>query len=188
MPAKKICVTAIALCIPFWGSGCTELEPERTQVGTTYSALAVQLQSCASNALDCHRAANCDDAAEQACRQDLRACRDTARDAYRAFHEAVGACLHDKNECVTEAWGDAGLEGDAGGEQLAACRRELRTCVEADRPIPPEPDPCMERLRECVQARVLGDEDERSAFGDCLGEAYACIVNRLPMCEADGGL
>jgi hypothetical protein len=187
MPAKKNCGAAIGLSIAVWGSGCTELEPEHTQVGATYSTLAVQLQSCASDALACHRAANCDEAAEQACRQGLRACRDTTRDAYRAFHEAVSACLLDKNECVTDAWGDAGLEGDAGSEQLAACRRELLACVEADRPIPPEPDPCMEGLRECVQARVLGGEDDRNAFGDCLGQAHACIVNGLPTCQADGG-
>lgn len=188
MTAQNTITTAIALAIAMMSSACTDEERERTKVGSTYHQLAAELHSCASSALACHEAAACEEAAERACRDELRACRETTRDAYRAFHVAVQGCLNDKHACVHDAWDDGGLTGDAGAEQLAACREQLSSCVEADRSIAAEPEPCMQALRECVRSRVLGEEGDRAAVGDCLNGAYMCIANHLPMCTDDPGL
>lgn len=161
-------------------ASCTEDEPEQTEVGSSFAALATQLQNCASNGLDCYQAANCDEAAEQVCRDDFRACREATRDAYRAYHQAIGNCFRAKLECVHNAWSDGGAStADGGAAEFEACRDEFHACIEVDRPIPPEPGPCMQGLRECVQSDVQwGEDGSRAALHDCLSEAHTCIVNR----------
>jgi hypothetical protein len=184
----RACLLA-SLALGLSMAGCTEDEPaDTTEVGSTYEALAVQLQNCASNGLDCYQAANCDEAAEQVCRDEFRACREATRDAYRAYHRAIGNCFRAKLECVRDAWTDGGATTDGGEPDFSACRDEFHACIEVDRPIPAEPGPCMSGLRECVQANVQwGEDGSRAAFHDCLSEAHTCIQNRLPMCDLDGG-
>ena len=169
-------------------AGCESDEaPSTGGVGASYQTLAVQLQNCASTGLDCLQAADCDDAAEQACRDDFHTCRENTRDAYRAFHEAVRACWQTKRECIRDAWSDGGGDWDAGIAAFSACRDEFHACVEVDRPIRPEPGPCMSALRTCVETDVQSAEEgsRRAAFHDCLSAAHECIVNRLPMCDGD---
>jgi hypothetical protein len=181
---------SMALACLLGGVGCEE-EPEVANddsVAGSYQALAAQLQNCASSALTCLQNASCDEAQEQECRDEFRACREGTRDAYRAYHEAVRVCWHDKFECVRDAWSaDASTAtGEAGTSAFDACKDTFRECVAADRPIPPEPGPCMSGLRACVETNVQWGEDaSRQAFRDCLGEAHACIVDRIPMCGPD---
>jgi hypothetical protein len=153
-------------------------------VQSAYEELQVQLQNCASNALDCVKAANCDDTAEQACRDEFKACRDATRDAYRAFHDAVKDCFGTARQCV-ENIQDSGAADVDGGVRAAfgACRDQFKMCVADNRPIRPEPGPCCSALRECVQ----NDENDKR---DCFEQAHTCFVNRLPMCgpnEPGGG-
>lgn len=182
-------VTSIALACGM-GVSCTEeaQAPSDDSVASSYNALAVQLQNCGNDALDCVGAANCDDAAEQLCRDQFHECRDNTRDAYRAYHEAVRACWQEKLECVREAWGDGGFtpaEGDA-GTPFDACKDRFRACVAVDRPLPAEPGPCMSGLRACVEANVeWGEDGSRQALRDCLSETHTCIRDRIPMCGPD---
>jgi hypothetical protein len=153
-------------------------------VGTAYEELAVQLQNCASNALDCVKAANCDDNAEQACRDEFKACREATRDAYHAFHDAVRDCFASARQCVQNVQ-DSGAADVDGGVRAAfgVCRDQFKMCVVDNKPMRPEPGPCCSALRECVQ----NDESDKR---DCFEQAHTCFVNRLPMCgpsEPGGG-
>jgi hypothetical protein len=160
--------------------GCNRhQEAANGEVGSKYEELAVQLQNCASNALDCLKAANCDDAAEQACKDEFHACREATRDAYKAFCGAVKDCFASARECVADVK-DSGVADADGGARAAygACRDQFKACVQENRPIRAPAGPCLQGLRDCVQA---GDSDRR----DCLEQAHECFVNRLPMCGPD---
>jgi hypothetical protein len=194
------------LCALGFCASCGD-EPEETPTASgAFQALAVQLQNCSSNALDCLGAANCDATQEQACRDQFRACREETRDAYRAFFEAARQCWADKRECLAAARdageADASDTGDAGANACAECRAAFRGCLDDNRPIRPEPGPCMQALRECVQADAQsGGVDDAAVDGgesrwsrhrarhrqvrDCLSQAHECIQNRLPMCGPD---
>jgi hypothetical protein len=182
-----------------------EPQPSPSASGA-FQALAVQLQNCSSNALDCLGAANCDEAQEQACRDQFRACREETRAAYRAFFEAARQCWADKRECLAAArdagGADAGDTADGGTNACAACREAFHGCLDDNRPIRPEPGPCMQALRECVQsdAQSGGMDDAAADAGqtrssrhrarhqqvrDCLSQAHECILDRLPMCGPD---
>lgn len=185
---RAFSIAALALGLRMAGCSSDPPRESASEVGTAYQALAVQLQNCASNGLDCYQAANCDDAAEQACRDELHACREATRDAYRAYHQAIGNCFRAKLECVHDAWSDGGATSDGGAADFQACRDQFHACVEVDRPIPAEPGPCMSGLRACVETNVQwGEDGSRAALHDCLSEAHQCIQNRLPMCEDEAG-
>jgi hypothetical protein len=174
------CAVALALTC---AAGCGEQSQPQggSDVGDLYQALGVQLQNCASNALDCLGAANCDDAAEQACKDGYRQCRADTRAAYRAYREAVHACWETKWQCVRDAgWGDAGAEA------RSACKEQLRACIAEDRPIRAPAGPCMMALRECVHADSMeGERPSREQVRDCLGAAHQCVLDRLPDCEPE---
>lgn len=189
--ARRLRAFSIAsLALSLGMAGCTEDEPTAeptTEVGTKYEALAVQLQNCASNALACYQGASCDEAAEQACREEFQACREATRDAYRAYQQAIGNCFRTKLECVRDVWTGSGT-ADGGVTDIQGCRDDFQACVEVDRPIPAEPGPCMSGLHQCVQTNVQwGEDGSRSAFHDCLSDAHMCIQDRLPMCDDDAG-
>ena len=172
---------ALALALAL-ASGCSEHQDRgNSAVNGAYEQLAVQLQNCANDALNCLGAANCDDAAEQACRDGYRACRAETRAAYRAFHAAVRECFATKWECVSDAgWGDAGRT------ERQACREQFHMCVADERPIRAPAGPCLQGLRECVHADAMsGERPGREQVRDCLSAAHQCVVDRLPMCEPD---
>jgi hypothetical protein len=165
------------------GIGCADQARSDSASGA-YQELGVQLQNCANDAITCLGAANCDDAAEQACREQFHTCREGTRAAYRTFFEAVGQCWSTKRECVAGAR-DAAIANDGGARSgHAACRDAFHACVDDNRPVRPGPGPCMQGLRECVQTDVQsGRRERRHMIHDCLGEAHQCILDRLPMCD-----
>jgi hypothetical protein len=153
-----------------------------TTAGGSYADLAVQLQNCASDALTCVKAANCDDAAEQVCRDAFKTCRDNTRAAYHAFHDAVKECFGAARECIGDArdGGAASEPGDGGTNPFGVCRDGFKMCVQDSRPTPPPAGPCLQGLRDCVQADEMGTRD-------CLEQAHTCFLNRLPMCGPTPG-
>jgi hypothetical protein len=167
---------AALTCSGLAGCGQHENASSGTGVGTTYEELAVQLQNCASNALDCVKAANCDDTAEQACRDEFHTCREATRDAYHAFCASVKDCFASARECAGGVR-DSGAADADGGVRAAygACRDQFKMCVDENRPIRAPAGPCMQGLRDCVQ----GGTTDR---GTCFEQAHTCFVNRLPMC------
>jgi hypothetical protein len=185
---------SLALSLPaaLFGFGCGGDEGEST-AGGAYQQLGVQLQNCANDALTCLATANCDDTAEQACRDGFRTCREDTRAAYRAFFESVRQCWSTKLECVAAArdagddTGGADETADGGAPSAhAVCREAFHACIDDNRPIRPEPGPCMQALRECVQTDVqTGRRERHRLIRDCLGEAHQCILDRLPMCGPD---
>lgn len=164
--------------------GCNQHAPaSESNVGNAYAELQTQLENCGSNALDCLKAANCDQTAEQACRDSFQACRDATRAAYKAFHDAVRECFDSARQCFADVK-DSGVTGDAGTDAFGACRDQFKMCVQDNRPIRPEPGPCMAALRDCVQ----NDQNDKR---DCFDQAHQCILDRLPMCgpaNTDGGM
>ncbi len=184
----------ISLATALLGFGCAGDGGESSASGA-YQQLGVQLQNCANDAITCLGAANCDDTAQQACRDQFHTCRENTRAAYWAFLESVRQCWSTKMECVAaarDAGDDSTDDGNAdssdGGvpSAHAVCREAFHTCVDDNRPIRPEPGPCMQALRECVQTDVQeGHRERHRMIRDCLGEAHQCILDRLPMCGPD---
>ena len=185
--SRSTVLLAISLATAVLGFGCTG-DAEESSASGAYQQLGVQLQNCANDALNCLGAANCDDTAEQACRDQFHSCREDTRAAYVAFFEAVRQCWSTKLECVAAARDAGDDEATDGGVPSAhgACREAFHTCVGDNRPIRPAPGPCMQALHECVQTDVEGGRRERHRMiHDCVGEAHQCILDRLPMCGPD---
>jgi hypothetical protein len=176
------CAAAIAFASVAAGCSDSDEQREGNDVNGAYQELATQLQNCASDALDCYGAANCDDAREATCRDEFQVCRENTRAAYRAYHEAVHECWAEKWACVS----DAGFS-DAGADARAACRDQLKACVAEDKPLPAPLGPCMQGLRDCVQSDAeTGERPSVSLVHDCLIEAHGCVIDRFPMCGPGG--
>lgn len=176
---------ALLGCSLFLGCGGAPSSGEQSQVGTALQDLGAQLQNCASSALDCVKAADCDKTKEQACRDDFMSCRKANLSALEAFGQAVESCYQTKRQCIADARGNGGAGGGtavgAGGSGGAAsspfelCHEAFRSCVQDNRPQPPAPGPCMQGWHDCIQA---GDMTPRQ----CFDAAHQCFLNRLPMC------
>jgi hypothetical protein len=172
-------VTAVAVALMGLSAGCgneQNMAPD-SRVDATYEALAGQFRACMSDAAACLKTANCNEAANQACRDQFATCRDAAKAAAEAFHDAVHQCRADARAC----WGDAGSTQDAGAARHA-CFDELKMCVASNRPEQAAPPPCVASLRDCIQA---DDADPHA----CLMTAHDCFMDSIPpRCDGDGGV
>jgi hypothetical protein len=178
MRLERFAITAaVALMGLSAGCGNEQNIPTDKRVDATYEALAGQFRACASNAAACLKSANCDEAANQACRDQFATCRDAAKAAADAFHEAVHQCRADARAC----WGDAGSAQDAGAARHA-CFDELKMCVASNKPEQSPAPPCIASLRDCIQA---DNSDTRA----CLMTAHECFLDSMPpRCDGDGGV
>lgn len=170
---------AAAVTLMGLSAGCGNEQTSATdaRVDATYEALAGQFRACASDAAACLKTANCDVAANQACRDQFATCRDAAKAAAEAFHAAVHQCRADARSC----WGDAGSAEDAGAARHA-CFEELKMCVVSNKPERAPAPPCIAALRDCIQA----DNADTHA---CMMTAHQCFLDSMPpRCDGDGGV
>jgi hypothetical protein len=144
---SSACCAFAAVLIGGFAGGCSShgASHDALTVGSAYAALSVKMKDCEDAKRACRTAADCDSQKLAVCEQDFHSCRDQARAAEEALHEATHACRVAEETCLSTA-------ADHSAEE--ACHQQHHTCMEALKP--PEP-PCHAELEACLDAARAAD-------------------------------
>lgn len=198
-------------CVVAYGCGSSGSDDSTSAVnpsGSSYAALSSQLQNCASEALDCVKAASCDATKERACRDSFDTCRKDNRGLLQAFEQSIGDCRDTRQDCVAAVRhpsGTGGASGSGGASGASASSAGSGGAAGASMPSyaarrrleQSEAQACRDDFAMCVQDHEpapppegpcmqslhdcvsSGDQSAR----DCMEAAHTCFENRLPMCS-----
>ncbi len=165
-------LAVLALAAIGIGTGCNASSPSADNgVAASYQALAGALGNCRQTAAQCMQQAAGDTTQVQACKDAYSSCVDQAQAARQQLEQAIAACFSAARDCKAQ---------DGGAGTRAACREQLRSCVQSNLPPPPPLPPCLQALQQCVQN---GGQPK-----DCAQQAHQCILSNLPQGALDGGV
>jgi hypothetical protein len=141
------CCALAAVLIGGLAGGCSShsTSHDALTVGSAYAALSAKMKDCEDAKRACRTAADCDSQKLAVCEEGFHSCRDQARTAEEALHEATHACRDAEETCLSTA-------ADHSAEE--ACHQQHHTCMEALKP--PEP-PCHAELEACLEGARAAD-------------------------------
>jgi hypothetical protein len=125
-------------------------------VDSAYAALVGDIANCAKQVKTCADAAGSDATAQDTCRTQFDACRQSAgKEVENKLAEAVRACTSTHNTCVRGA-----DKGEAG-----SCRDDLNMCLRAAHP----------KSDDDADAGSDEDKGDNGKHRDCLDDLHTCV-------------